>query len=284
MTSISDNQGNVYKTAAVQHVFVGNLTDYYFQLYYAANASSTGTTIITAKQTSSGLMSMAVDDFTGLDTTAPLDSVNGLSQSTHFVSFSSVNTGQVTGSQSGELYFAAGSNDLASDVSPTVSGWEGINLITSGGNVSTPVYTEFREGSAITTSETWSLSSLDDGVAGVIAVFRPPQQTSSTLDSTVFDTGATSQLNSLTWQGYGPTGTTVEFQLATSNSSSGPWSYVGPDGLTSSYFIPTAGTAVPLSYSLFGNVRYFRYRAFMQSDTTGSLLPRIDDVSVNWSP
>lgn len=110
--------------------------------------------------------------------------------------------------------------------------------------------------------------------------------TSSTLDSSTFDTGAMNgaQLNSLLWQGNQPAGTSVGFQFAASNSSSGPWSFLGSDGTANTYYTVNVNTSQKLSYSDFNNYRYFRYRTKLTSDQSQRLTPRVDKVIVNYSP
>jgi hypothetical protein len=110
---------------------------------------------------------------------------------------------------------------------------------------------------------------------------------SGTLDSQTFDTGVTSgaELNSITWKGNLPAGTSVGFQIAVSNSSSGPWNFIGPDGTSgSSYLASVSGAPIRLGNytSLAG--RYFRYRVILLSNTARSLSPSVNSIIVNWSP
>lgn len=286
LTSITDNQGNTYRTAVREMSYFSSGTNInYLGIFYAANVSSTGTFTITATQASANDISIVIADFTGLDQYYPLDTA-GLGEAVlGSASFPQIFTGKVTGSQDNELYFALGTN-VSPDFSVSADNdWHGINFLQQNdSNLS--FSTVYAVRSATTSEATWTLSGDDKAVAGIITVFRPPQQTSSTLDSATFDTGASSgvQLNSLLWQGSKPAGTTVQFQIAVSNASSGPWSYFGSDGTSNTYFSPAAGTPVTLPYAATKNYRYFRYRVFMVSDITGALLPRIDDVSINWSP
>ncbi len=284
ITSISDNQGNAYKTASNQIEWDGFGTDY-LGLYYAPNVSSTGTFTVTAQQGGSGALTVAIADFNGLDPTAPLDKVGSFIQQNSSASYTKISTGKVTGSQDGELYFAVGTNLQPGNFTSPDSGWGGLHgFDRNGASTNFSLFSSFMVSSVTTTAATWTERSNDNMGAGILAVFRPPQQTSSTLDSSIFDLGSSAQINSLLWQGSKPAGTTVQFQLAVSNSSSGPWTYVGSDGTTNTWFTPTAGSPLTLSYSTFNGYRYMRYRVFMQSDTSGALLPRIDDVVVNWSP
>ena len=109
-----------------------------------------------------------------------------------------------------------------------------------------------------------------------------------TLDSTTYDTGIASgsQLNAVLWQGTLPAGGTTEFQFAGSNSSSGPWNFAGPSGDQTTWYVASPGVSVPLSYTLFNNYRYFRYRVnLIQGAGVGaSSSPTVNDVIINWSP
>jgi hypothetical protein len=105
-----------------------------------------------------------------------------------------------------------------------------------------------------------------------------------TLDSQTFDTGVTSgaQLNSITWDGNVPSGTSVSFRVAVSNSSSGPWNFIGP--YTSSGI--TGGTIALGTYTPFVSLigRYFRYRVILSTNTGQTVSPQVTSVIVNWSP
>lgn len=114
-----------------------------------------------------------------------------------------------------------------------------------------------------------------------------PTSTTGTLDSTTYDTGvsAGAQLNSVLWQGNSPAGTAVRFQFAASNSSSGPWSFGGTDGTSNTYYSPSGpNVSLKLDYGLYNDKRYFRYKAFLFSNSSSTLSPRVDDILVNWSP
>jgi hypothetical protein len=105
------------------------------------------------------------------------------------------------------------------------------------------------------------------------------------LDSLTYDTGVTggAQLNSVEWQGAAVPGGLVSFQFAASNASSGPWNFTGPDGTINTYYTPSGpGVVMPLSYVLYNDYRYFRYRATLVSTPTST--PRVDNIIVNWSP
>ena len=114
------------------------------------------------------------------------------------------------------------------------------------------------------------------------------------LDSSVLDTGITNAvLTSISWQGSQPSGTSVDFQIATSTSADGPWTYNGPSG-TSDYYgaeCPTYGASNPgaganksicVNKNLNKDFRYVRYRMRLQSDTSQTLTPQINDVVLNF--
>lgn len=107
----------------------------------------------------------------------------------------------------------------------------------------------------------------------VYSGYRP----SGTIESSTFDPSNNVGYNYFTFTGSAPSGTTLQFQIAANNINSG-WSYVGPDGTASTYY--TTGAKIPLS--LVSN-RYFRYKAYLTT-TNGQNTPKIDDVSVNYSP
>ncbi len=121
-----------------------------------------------------------------------------------------------------------------------------------------------------------------------VATTWTTQPKTGTLDSQTFDTGVTSgaQLNSITWKGNAPSGTSVGFQIAVSTSSSGPWNFVGPDGTSGTIYANSGitGALIPLNNytSLIG--RYFRYRIILTTNTGQTATPQVTSVIVNWSP
>ena len=106
------------------------------------------------------------------------------------------------------------------------------------------------------------------------------------LESTIFDTGIANgtKVNALTWTGNRPAGTTVQFQIASSNSSTGPWSYIGPDGTGTTYLQPDAGVSEGVGSQYHAAVRYFRYKVILSSDAAQTATPRVDSITINWSP
>ena len=92
------------------------------------------------------------------------------------------------------------------------------------------------------------------------------------------------QTGTVTWQNFSytgtrPAGTALQFQVATSNSPNGPWVYVGPDGTTGSYFVDPV--VAPLHAGTTG--RYASYKAWLTSDTTGTLTPSFSAVALSFS-
>jgi hypothetical protein len=86
------------------------------------------------------------------------------------------------------------------------------------------------------------------------------------------------------WHGSQPPQTLVQFRFAGSNSTSGPWLYLGPDGTENSTYDSGPDVSVPVNYSYYNNMRYYRYRVLLFSDLAQTVTPRVDDVILNWSP
>jgi hypothetical protein len=120
----------------------------------------------------------------------------------------------------------------------------------------------------------------------MVATAWVAQAATGTLDSQTFDTGDANgaQMNSITWKGNVPAGTSVGFQIAVNNSSSGPWNFIGPDGTSGTVYASIAGATIPLNNyaALIG--RYFRYRAILTTNTAQTVSPSVSNVIVNWSP
>lgn len=124
--------------------------------------------------------------------------------------------------------------------------------------------------------------------------------------SSTFDTYAVNgaAFNSIIWKGTKPppgNTTKVRLQFAASNCSNGAsnppacttgsWNYIGGGTCSQSdYYEPNSDAAMELKcFSDFNNMRYFRYKVILCSNTTctppgGSGTPQVDDVIVNWSP
>lgn len=113
---------------------------------------------------------------------------------------------------------------------------------------------------------------------------------SSTLDTGVSD----AVLASISWQGSQPSGTSVDFQIATSSSASGPWTYTGPSGSATAYYgveCPLEGSSNPgagadkaicVDKNIVRDFRYIRYKVRLQSDTSQTLSPQVNDIVLNF--
>ena len=106
-----------------------------------------------------------------------------------------------------------------------------------------------------------------------------------TFISSIFDIGtATGALNSLTWKGSQPGGTTVQFKIATATSSANLMA-TSTVFDASIWMAAAAGVPVMLTASSSGvtvmNRQYVRYE--MQMSGAGSS-PQIDDIVIGWSP
>jgi type II secretory pathway pseudopilin PulG len=97
---------------------------------------------------------------------------------------------------------------------------------------------------------------------------------SAWLESSTFDTGASSTYTTITWQPTSQTASTsLKFQIAANNDNA-TWNYLGPDGTAGTYYtVPQTS----MSAALNGN-RYIRYKAFLGtvSTTTTPVLSSID--------
>lgn len=107
------------------------------------------------------------------------------------------------------------------------------------------------------------------------------------LTSSIFDTNDADgvALNTIMWQGTLNSGD-VKFHIASSNNSNGPWNFIGPDGTSATYYGSGAGPNIQTEISLsdHNNVRYFRYKIFLDSDASGTQSPQVDDVIISYSP
>ncbi len=119
------------------------------------------------------------------------------------------------------------------------------------------------------------------------------------LNSAIIDTGEIKgvQINSIIWKGSLPIGTAVSFQLAAATSTDGLLvspTFLGPGGLATAFYntiYPPSVLDSPGVYRVnidnisdFTDKRYFRYRVRLKSNQTQTLTPRIDEVTVSWSP
>ncbi|MEK7089792.1 MAG: hypothetical protein AAB920_03170 [Patescibacteria group bacterium] len=139
----------------------------------------------------------------------------------------------------------------------------------------------------------------------VITSYRATS-TTALLDSAVIDTQSVNgaNLNSIMWDGTQNANATaqttyVDFQIAVSNSASGPWSFIGPSGTSLDYYsaacdagykggINSGGnapirTSICIDPTQVKNMRYFKYRVRLRSDSAQTDTPRIDNIILNWS-
>lgn len=102
------------------------------------------------------------------------------------------------------------------------------------------------------------------------------------LESSTFDTGTTSNFNSILWQ---PTdqppdtgADNVRFQIATNASSSDPWTFFGPDGTAGTYY-----TVLNQNINaIHSGDRYLRYKVLFNTAST-TLTPNIAQVSFTYT-
>lgn len=106
-------------------------------------------------------------------------------------------------------------------------------------------------------------------------------QSPGTLESSSFDTGSASNFYNLKWN---PTDqpvqtgqNSVKFQIATNNDNS-TWNFVGPDGTSGTYYTVSNSSISPAH----NNDRYFRYKAYLSTESTIST-PNISDVSFSFT-
>lgn len=100
---------------------------------------------------------------------------------------------------------------------------------------------------------------------------------SAWLESSTFDTGASSNFTTISWDPPSQVaGTAAKFQIAANNDNA-TWNYVGPDGTASTYYT-VAGTTISNSLD---NNRYVRYKMYL-STTDTKKTPNISNVAVNY--
>ena len=290
ITSVTDNQGNIYYPIGVLGAEDPSPGYELLNVYYAKNVTSTGGTFtVTVHFRGSGVQgTAAIEEISGADTAAPFDQVTtGIRGSNLGINIAQISTPNITSYYSQEYFFAAQMhyNTIAST---TVAG----------------SFTQRQDQEDLPNTESLSIADMTSGATttnvvfnyaggtsnavamAMLILFKTGASRSGYLDSSTFDTGVASgtALNSVNWEGTQPAGTAVKFQFAVSNSSSGPWNYEGPDGTINTYYNPSAGATQPLSYTLFNNFRYFRYRVTLYSDTSGISTPQVTDIDINWSP
>jgi len=105
----------------------------------------------------------------------------------------------------------------------------------------------------------------------------------STLESSIFDTGTTSNFSSLSWNPTSQSSVTgpnsVAFKIATSPSSTPPvWNFLGPDGTSNSYYT-TPGLMIS---STNNSNQYARYMMYL-STVTATATPIVSGVSLTYT-
>ena len=289
--SVTDNQGNTYRQAGMEEWMTNASGPNRLDVFYAANVTSTGGsfTVTTTFAGAGNQATVAIEEVSGAsgfdqETANEMDSVSA-------PICGSVSTPSLTSYYNSELFFVAQTHYSAVTTSVASPFTQRQNL-ESGIDQSLSI-ADMVSGPT-SSSATFNFNQFNNSSCGAILVlFKPTGVKQGHLDSTTFDTGVPNgaQLNSLYWQGTVPAGASVQFQLAVSNSTSGPWSFIGPDGTSGTYFSGSSGNSIDLvstvsslGYTLFNGYRYFRYRAQLTSNTTGTVTPTITNVTVNWSP
>lgn len=103
------------------------------------------------------------------------------------------------------------------------------------------------------------------------------------LTSPIFDLGKKVALNAVIWKGV-TNGGAVRFQIAASNvPNPGSWDYKGPGGTSATTYAATADASTQLSPRDFTNVRYIRYKVFIDSNGGQTASPEVKDIIVNYS-
>lgn len=103
------------------------------------------------------------------------------------------------------------------------------------------------------------------------------------LTSPIFDLGSNVALNAVIWKGT-TNGGAVRFQIAGSTvSNPATWNYEGPDGTTGTTYASASDTSTQLSPRDFSNVRYVRYKIFIDSNGGQTASPSVQDIILNYS-
>lgn len=105
------------------------------------------------------------------------------------------------------------------------------------------------------------------------------------ITSPIFDLGGKAALNAVIWKGVA-NGGAVRFQIAASNVSTGPWNdadYKGPDGTSGTSYSTAPDTSTVVSPRDFGNVRFVRYKAIIESNAGRTQSPTVNDIIIGYS-
>lgn len=103
------------------------------------------------------------------------------------------------------------------------------------------------------------------------------------LTSPIFDLGGQVALNAIIWKGT-TNGGAVRFQVAASNvPNPATWNYIGPDGTSATTYSAAVDASSQVSPRDFSNVRYVRYKVFIDSNGGHTASPIVQDIILNYS-
>lgn len=158
-------------------------------------------------------------------------------------------------------------------------------------SVTNPYYVSINPNTGLFSGYAWndiigwiSFNCVDIGACGTsdykVVTSWVATSTSAAIESATFDTGVNggAQINSFYWEGVQGTSTSVYFDFAASNSTSGPWNYFG------NYEASAGLPRKKVNFVLHNNMRYFRYKITLVSDSGQQYTPVINKVVVDWSP
>jgi hypothetical protein len=171
-SSIADNKSNTY--TQVGSTLHANATSDYCRVYYAKNITSSATFTITVNFTGSpgsGDTMVAIHEYSGADTTAPLDSVNPGATG----SGTAVSPGAVTPTVNGCLIFSGGCDDSGANATPTANTGGGYTLRQHQDDASSHerIYTEdFVQTTAASTTASFTIGASSHWAVQA-AVFKP---------------------------------------------------------------------------------------------------------------
>jgi hypothetical protein len=133
-TAVTDSQGNTYSIAGTVLVSQGA----YSAIYYAKNVKTGATSVTVRTVRSGGQISMAVAEFSGIDTVFPLDKTAGTVGSGNTPS-----SGIMTPSQVGELVIGSGTHN-GNTVTNAGSGFTMLAIPTEDSNTHQPLAMEYQ--------------------------------------------------------------------------------------------------------------------------------------------
>ncbi len=102
-------------------------------------------------------------------------------------------------------------------------------------------------------------------------------QSSGTLTSSSYDTGAAADFGTISWNAAVPAGTELRFQIATNNDNA-TWNFKGPSG-GSGTFYTSSGASI---WSGHDGDRYIKYKAFFNTYDTIKT-PTLHDISITYT-